>query len=258
MCLVAFATNVLPGYPLALAANREEHYSRPSAPPRLFPSVPRIFCGVDLVAGGTWLAVNEHRLTVAVTNRRRQRALLPGQAQPATRPSRGNLCRRLAGCETAQGAAELAMHELRLDDYDGANFLCCDPDSAYVVHAADRLEIIAIAPGLHALANGDLDDLKDPRLQLASDMFASTVLNTPEDFLRASRQVCGFRRPREEGVSIVLDHGNRGTVSSTILLIGEGARLSTMLFAPGPPDQVPYQDLSMEFARLWPDRRQQE
>ena len=55
------------GPDLVVAANRDEFYGRPSAPPSEIE--PGVVAGRDLVAGGTWLGMNRHGLFVAVTNR---------------------------------------------------------------------------------------------------------------------------------------------------------------------------------------------
>jgi uncharacterized protein with NRDE domain len=55
MCLILLAWRVHPGYPLVVAANRDEFFVRPSAPAAFWPEAPQILAGRDLEAGGTWL-----------------------------------------------------------------------------------------------------------------------------------------------------------------------------------------------------------
>ena len=60
MCLVAIAIDASHRFPLVLAANRDEFFSRPSA--RLGwwsagPGIPDILGGRDLESGGTWLGL---------------------------------------------------------------------------------------------------------------------------------------------------------------------------------------------------------
>jgi uncharacterized protein with NRDE domain len=64
MCVLA----LLLGRELRVAANRDEFYGRPAAPPAEVE--PGILAGRDLLAGGTWLGLNRRGLFVAVTNRR--------------------------------------------------------------------------------------------------------------------------------------------------------------------------------------------
>src|SRR5260370_19224867 len=78
------AFEVLPGGPLAVAANRDEHLERVSSPPRLWAGNPSFVAPRDDVAGGTWLGLNELGLFVGVTNRF-------GVPRDAQRESRGTL-----------------------------------------------------------------------------------------------------------------------------------------------------------------------
>lgn len=57
MCLIVFALDCHPRYRLVLAANRDEYFSRPTAPAAYWPDAPQVLAGRDLAAGGTWLGV---------------------------------------------------------------------------------------------------------------------------------------------------------------------------------------------------------
>src|SRR5436309_15463583 len=88
--------------PLIVAANRDEHYDRASAAPGLYGSNPAIFAGKDLLAGGTWLGVNEYGLLVGILNRR----LTSEQAVPTNTRSRGLFCLDLLALQSAADARE--------------------------------------------------------------------------------------------------------------------------------------------------------
>lgn len=85
MCLILFAYRVVPGAPLIVAANRDEHFNRPAAPAAIWDDHPGILAGRDLSGGGTWLGVSTSGRFAALTNFR----------NPATHradaPSRGKL-----------------------------------------------------------------------------------------------------------------------------------------------------------------------
>ena len=53
MCTLAVFRGNSPRYPLVVVANRDEFLGRASSPPMERPG--RVVCGLDLVAGGTWL-----------------------------------------------------------------------------------------------------------------------------------------------------------------------------------------------------------
>src|SRR5204862_7320293 len=74
-----------------VAANRDEHYARPTRPPELL--APHIAGGVDALSGGTWLAIHRDGRFAAVTN---QRALAP--VAPGLR-SRGLAVRELIAAD---------------------------------------------------------------------------------------------------------------------------------------------------------------
>ena len=89
MCVLALWLGADPKTPLIAAANRDEAYDRPSAPPAEIE--PGIVAGKDLRSGGTWLGFNRHGLFVALTNRK-----TPGP--PAGAPSRGLLALEALRC----------------------------------------------------------------------------------------------------------------------------------------------------------------
>ncbi len=64
MCTLAILYRVARNTPILLAANREEYFSRPTQYPKIQPGVPRVVCGIDRQAGGTWLGVNQFGLLV--------------------------------------------------------------------------------------------------------------------------------------------------------------------------------------------------
>src|SRR5258708_16723487 len=60
---------VAPDAPLIVAANRDERLDRPAVPMTVLREHgPRIVGGRDELAGGTWLAVNEHGVVAGLTN----------------------------------------------------------------------------------------------------------------------------------------------------------------------------------------------
>jgi len=237
MCLLAIHYQLVPEAPVLIAANREEYYDRKSQTPTIQSGKPRVLGGVDLVAGGTWLGVNQHGLLIAVCNRRK---MYP----PAAPLSRGVFARELLKCSSAYEAAHTAMDELSAGQYDGVNYVCADSRSGHVVHGGDNLEIVELNEGLSIISSRDLDDDRDDRVQLARRLLTLQQLDSPVKFLAVASKVFA-RSPSPPGrPSVILRGSDKGTVSSTLISLGAKPRDAIYQYAPGPPDQYKFEDYS--------------
>jgi len=68
MCVLVLLRRPLPGWPIVVAANRDEFRARAAEGPQLIEGCAA--AGRDLSGGGTWLGVSRDRTVVALTNRR--------------------------------------------------------------------------------------------------------------------------------------------------------------------------------------------
>lgn len=69
MCSIVIINHHYKGFPLVIAANRDEDYSRSSSGVQLLAKEPHVIVGgKDEEKGGSWLAVNKHSLFATVTN----------------------------------------------------------------------------------------------------------------------------------------------------------------------------------------------
>lgn len=237
MCMMALLYKMARSAPVLVAANREEDFDRPTQAPKIQPGTPRVVCGIDRKAGGTWLGVNQYGLFAAVTSRRK--SLVPAEPR-----SRGLLCRELLNLRTAKEAAKHAATELATGVYAGANYICADADYAAVVYGGNRIEIVELPPGLHLLTNADLNDPHDPRHEFVRRMLSLHTLDSAVTFLAVANQAFS-RRPDASGRRGVIITGNEyGTVSSTLLSLPEKIQKSVYHYAPGPPCDHSYDDLS--------------
>jgi len=237
MCIMAIYYQAVPNTPILVAYNREEFFERPSQPPRIQSGKPRVVCGIDKKAGGTWLGINQYGLLVAVGNR-------PKAKVPAEPRSRGLLCRELLNCRTAREAAMLAAQELSTGQYAGANYVCLDAKYGAVVYGGNHVEIVDLTPGLHILTNGDLDDPSDPRQQLVRRQLTLQRLDSAVLFLAVASRTFS-RRPDPAGRGgVVLVGKDFGTVSSTLVALGNKTQHCILQYTNGPPCDHPYEDLS--------------
>jgi len=237
MCLLAIQYQLLPESPVLIAANREEYYDRKSQAPAIQSGKPRVLGGIDLVAGGTWLGVNQHGLVVAVCNRRKT-------FPPQVPLSRGVLGRELLKCSSAYEAAHTAYEELATGQYGGVNYVCADSKSGHVVHGGDQLEVTELHEGLSIISNNNVNDAQDERVQLAHRLLTLQQLDSPVKFLAVASKVFA-RSPSPPGrPSIIVRGQEKGTVSSTLISLGAKPRDAIYQYAPGPPDQYKYEDFS--------------
>ncbi|MBS0261523.1 MAG: NRDE family protein [Planctomycetes bacterium] len=239
MCLFGLAFQQFADCPVLIVANREEAYARPTAPPQIFPrkgGTSAWMGGRDLLAGGTWLGVNEFGLTVAVTNRPVTREL------PAPR-SRGLLCRQLLECENAAQALDLALSELRTASYLGCNLILAEARAAFCVEAGDEIRAQPLTAGLHLITNSALDAPDDRRCRRVRDEFQHVSPTSAEHWMAEAQRIC--RLPAEgNSAAVCLVGADRGTVSAAVVALGRHPRQSRFLYAPGSPQTTAFDDYS--------------
>lgn len=245
MCLLAIAFQTIPDCPAFIFANREEAYSRPSSSPQIHAGTDDRAAwlgGEDLLAGGTWLAINQHGLLVAVTNR-------PKSDIPDAPRSRGLLCRELAGLCDVPSAEEEALRQLQALPYAGCNLLLLTGDAAVVIEAGDEIKRMRLPPGLHVITNGALDDPHDCRIARVRAELASASLHNSGDWTETAKSLCGESGDADHA-PICLTGRDRGTVSSTIVALRHSLAESGYWHAAGPPSRTSYTDLSPELRTL--------
>lgn len=150
MCLLIFAHQVAPDFPLLIAANRDEFHARPTAVSDFWIEHPDLLAGKDLQQGGTWMGITRKGRFAAVTNYRD-----PARTAPAPR-SRGELpLAYLTGTEDPQSY----LHQLasRAQEYAGFNLLVGDTQSLWYFTNSEERAPQRLAPGIYGLSNARLD-----------------------------------------------------------------------------------------------------
>lgn len=231
MCLIVFALDCHPRYRLVLAANRDEYFSRPTAPASFWPDAPQVLAGRDLAAGGTWLGVTTTGRLAALTYYR----------EPVTPthplPSRGKLTADfLTGTMTPTAYLEV----LRAEEgrYGGFNLLFGEAGELFC-HTNRGDVSIKVAAGTHGLSNGLLDTpwpkvvaarsglellLRNETVE-PEGLFALLADRTPwPDPLLPDTGV-GIERERHLS-PLFIAGGEYGTRSSTIVIIDRDNRLT--------------------------------
>lgn len=148
MCLAAFALNAHPRFPLVIAANRDEFFSRPAAAMAWWADRPDLLAGRDLEAGGTWFGLTRAGRLALLTNVRE-----PGR-QLAGAPSRGDL---VVDWLAGRGEAPAFAAGL-LPGYNGFNLVTADLHRGDWHWISNRAPApVLLGPGVHALSNAALD-----------------------------------------------------------------------------------------------------
>lgn len=171
MCLLVFS--LAPDGTLILAANRDEFWSRATAPAAFWPEDPEVLAGRDLAADGTWLGVRRGGRVAALTNFRD-----PAAHDPSRR-SRGELVSGflLARGETVEGwAADVAA---RSRDYNPFHLLLGDA-AALVVVSGRTGTVRRLPPGLHAISNGELDE-PWPKMRRSREALEALLASGPAE-----------------------------------------------------------------------------
>lgn len=224
MCVLALWLGLDPRRPLVVAANRDESYARPSAPPAEIE--PGIVAGRDLEGGGTWLGMNRQGLFIAVTNRKTP-------SRSAASPSRGLLALEALRCRKLACVEGLVERRVRDHPMAGFNLVAVVQGQGLCLHFDGALRRHPFGAGLHVVSSDrDFDDPALPEKRQV-DRMAAGIDGPPQD------EALQALLSSHEGDRPVCKHGDGfGTVSSTILVDrGDGFRL---LYADGPPCRTPF------------------
>jgi hypothetical protein len=239
MCTLALFFRVIGGYPIVVAANRDERYDRPAAPPAVLAVDPKIIAGVDLRAGGTWLGVNEHGLLVGILNRRPNGATLTN-----TNPrSRGLLCMDLLRLRNSDEAREFLGHQR--EHYNPFTSVFVDPHGGGVAFNTNGIITTReLRAGLHVFSSAAVIDTTSGKADRAYGRFLAWATHPPplnasawSEGLRtllADHSTTGNDQPRD---AICVHGADSGTVSSSILRYSSVAKRFDTYYCDGAPCQ---------------------
>jgi hypothetical protein len=169
VCTVIVSIEPQSATPVLLVGVRDEFTGRPWLPPaRHWAEWPDLAGGIDLQAGGTWLAVNPAEHAVA--------CVLNGQGRPAPEPTR--LTRGRLPLLSAAGDGLDRFGTLDLARFDPFHLVRANLDTA-AVWSWDGLELVhtPLGRGLHFVVNSGLEPAGDMASRVA--YFRPRLLETP-------------------------------------------------------------------------------
>ncbi len=253
MCTVVILRRPDNDWPLLLAANRDEMANRQCQPPaRHWSDRPSVVAGLDELAGGTWLGVNDHGVTAAVLNRLNTLGPLSGSR------SRGEL--PLHALEhTSARAAVASLSTLDANAYRPFNMIVADSTDAFWVRCGQaedstkRIESGQIPTGLSMITAYDLNDTTSPRIGRFLERFQAAAEPDPGSgewsqwqAILASREHDAEAGPGG-AMCVITDFGFE-TVSSSLIALPAKHRRDVppiWLFSLGRPGENAYMPVSL-------------
>ena len=248
MCTLVILRRPEHDWPVIIGANRDEMIDRPALPPaRHWPDRAEVLAGRDLLAGGSWLGVNDWGVAAAVLNRH-------GSLGPAAGlRSRGELVLEALDHADAVAAAS-ALADLRTASYRSFNLIVADNRDAFWLRHAEtgQIEVRPVKAGLSLIAAGEIDDLRPPRLALAKPRFRAATPPDPDgdgwaawqDILSDNTVPPGM--PSEAALRFLTERGY-GTVSSALIALpalATAERRPIFRFAAWQPEPTPWRTVA--------------
>lgn len=229
MCLILFAQNAHPEYPIVFAGNRDEFYDRPTSAADFWDDAPHVLAGRDQRAGGTWAGVTLGGHWATVTNVRDQR---PSRDDA---PSRGHLVAKYLNEEPCP-ETYLQEVQTQADAFNGFNLLVGTAEEAYYFSNRNGSPR-SVPPGVHGMSNAQLDD-PWPKVERGQTRLKEVLENdpVPEELLSIldDRTPAPDEELPETGVGLktermlsppFIEGESYGTRSSTVILIHRSGSL---------------------------------
>lgn len=253
MCTAVFLRRPGEAWPLLIAANRDEMGSRPWLPPaRHWPDRPEVTAGLDELAGGTWLGVNDHGVVAGILNR-------PGTLGPAPGlRSRGELPLEALDHADAAGAAR-ALQALDAEAWRPFNMFVADDRDAFWLRSLGgrgdrRVHALVIPPGLSMLTAHDLNDTESARIRFHLPRFGAAAIPDPGTGDWAAWEGLLISRESEpgagdQGAMNIATASGFGTTSSSLIALphrsGAERRKPVWRFGSGHPDAVQFSAVTL-------------
>lgn len=227
MCSILIAFHLFESVPIIVAANREERFDRPAAPPQIQDGRVRYIAPRDLEAGGTWIGCTEYGRIVALANR------FDG---PEGEDSRGNLVSELLRTKSTAKVQETVRKQIRSKSYAGFNLLIADPDKA-VAYVWDG-EFIArdLGHGMHVIVNGGIG-LQNAKGAILQARIQAPAYSSESEWRDRAKSVL-----KAHGNRVCVHESMRGTRSSSVITVATD-RTIRYEFANGPPCETSYRPI---------------
>ena len=260
MCTVVVLRRPRHAWPVILGANRDEMLNRPWKPPaRHWPDRADVVAGLDELAGGTWMGLNDSGVVACILNRHGSLGPSPGKR------SRGELVLEALDQIDATDAAA-ALRDLDPAAYRPFNMLIADNRDAWwlaLAGAGAAVRMERIPEGLSMFTAFDRNDTTDLRIATYLPRFQAAAAPEPDagawgtwSNLLAATETEGIAagvpaRIPTSAMSFRTD-GGFGTSSSSLLALpsaeaafGPGKKCPVWLFAAGAPESTDFEPVDI-------------
>lgn len=184
MCFVAVALGIHAEFPLIIAANRDEYFSRPAEPLARWSGSPTVIAGRDLTGGGTWLGLSQEGRFAALTNCRTDTV----SAKPGSL-SRGTIVKDfLLGTGDVLSDVESGALAGR-PDYGGFNLIAGTASKVSILSNAAQFHTSETS-GVFVLSNCP-PDVQWPKTRIGAERF-SALLQSPGKAEKLKAALFGF------------------------------------------------------------------
>lgn len=220
MCVAYIAFKQREDFPLIIATNRDEFYSRKAAPLRYWPTE-KLFAGKDLQAGGTWFGLGASGFFALLTN---YRDLSLEQDRES---SRGHLVLDVLQQPTIEAAVELLTKTA--SNYNPFNLLIGNKNELWHFNNQEN-SLTECDAGIYGLSNASLNT-PWPKVKHGKLAFVNAVaddeLQSQELFQLLSNETIytedlpstGLSQELEEKLSAIFIKTEKyGTVNSSVLI----------------------------------------
>jgi uncharacterized protein with NRDE domain len=244
MCTLILLARPGHNWPLLLAANRDEMADRPSKPPaRHWEDREQVIAGLDVLAGGSWLGINDQGVVAGMLNRRN--SLGPD----ASKRSRGELVLEALDHYDAATAAD-AMRDLSADAYRPFNMIVADDrDRFWIRNDGTSVQVNALPVGLTMIAADEINDDTNPRLVRHRATFLNEIPDPDSGDWTGWKRALGSRPQENPKDGLCFGDGTGfGTRSSSLIALppaGIADRRPIFLYADSPPDRTAWKPVDL-------------
>lgn len=221
MCILLIAIEAMPEWPLLLLGNRDEFHARPSAAAEPWRGVADCLGGLDLKAGGSWLAQRNDGRFASVTN------LRSGLQAQAPR-SRGALVREfVVGDDSAQEFGQRVLDQI--DEYGPFNLVFGDRAGVYLIDGSSAT-LQRLPTGIHVIGNGPFTSAW-PKVERLRTRFTSAIRRGDRDDDSLLHLLAGPTQPDDAELPDTGVGADLERLLAPIFIRGEqyGTRASTLV-----------------------------